>query len=319
MAIADPIGPGPIPLYDPSYPARMRLEKEGAGVSATPLDQRSGYFREAFRRDPAMEVFHFLPLYFSEAGRTEVFMALEALAVTREGIPRAPSSRTQFGLAAVGSVLPSPSQRALLGEFVSVLKAEWEHFFSDYRERKSPDRDEAQSELQGLWDTEFGPALAPLLGGLDLSGGTVFLSPAIGGEGRIFSGVPQNQLDNVLVVSSPKAGEDHRAVIFSMLRETSFPLVRQALGDALESGHERGEAEELAARAAIRAGALVLESFLPREVPAFQAFFLSRAGRTVASAEARRAAFQDAYPLEEAHLKALREVINTTVTDGGEA
>lgn len=316
MATVDPVGPGPLPLYDPAYPTRIRAEKEKAGVSATPLDQRAGHFRDAFRRDPAFEVLHFLPLYFAEAGRTEVFAALETLAVTREGIPRGVPPRTQFGVTAIGAVLSTPGQRAILGDLVSVLRAEWDTFFSDYRRARLPAWDDSRREIQSLWDREFGPALSPLLLGLDLSGGTVFLTPAIGVEGRIFSGIPQNRLDNILVVSSPKVGEDARTAIFSMLREISFPLVRQALGSALEQ--ERGESEALAGRAAIRAGALILGDLLPGRVPAYQMFFLSRAGRTGASTEALSAAFQAAYPISAAQLGGLRETISATVTNGGE-
>jgi hypothetical protein len=216
MAMVDPVGPGPLPLYDPSYPTRIRALKERTGVPATPLDQRAGYFRDAFNRDPAFEVLHFLPLYFGEATRTEVFAALERLAVTGDGIPSDVPTRARFGAAAIGAVLSSPGQRALLGEFVSVLSADWEGFFSDYRREGLPARNEIQAEAQSIWDQEFGPLIGPLLQELNLAGGTVFLSPAIGIEGRIFSGVPQNQQDNILVVSAPTVGDDARAVIFSM-------------------------------------------------------------------------------------------------------
>ena len=215
-------------------------------------------------------------------------------------------------------MLSSPGQRALLGEFVSVLSAEWEGFFSGYRRERLPARDEVQAEAQTIWDREFGPLIGPLLQELDLSGGAVFLSPAIGIEGRIFSGIPQNQQDNVLVVSAPTTGADARTVIFSMLREVSFPLVRQALTSDLEAGQGRGEAEGLAARAAIRAGALILREFLPGQVPAYQTFFLSRAGRTGVPTEGLSEAFQEAYPLEGTSVETLREAIRETVTNGGE-
>jgi hypothetical protein len=318
MAMVDPVGPGPLPLYDPSYPARVRALKERAGVSATPLDQRAGYFRDAFNRDPAFEVLHFLPLYFAEATRTEVSAALETLAVTGEGIPTGVPTRARFGTAAIGAVLSSPGQRALLGEFISVLSAEWEGFLSSYRREGLPARDEVQAEAQTIWDREFGPELGPLLQELDLAGGTVFLSPAIGVEGRIFSGVPQNRQDNILVVSDPTTGADARTVIFSMLREVSFPLVRQALASALEAEQGRGEAERLAARAAIQTGALILQEFLPRQVPAYKTFFLSRAGRTGVPTEGLSGAFQEAYPLEGTSVETLREAIRETVTNGGE-
>jgi hypothetical protein len=124
MALVDPIDPGPVPLYDPDYPNEVGRAKEEAGIDPSVFDRSIGHFREAFRRDPAFELFHFLPLYFPQAGRTEVLEALELLARTAEGLPRAPSARTSFGLAAVGSVLATQRQRQTLGEFVGALSEE---------------------------------------------------------------------------------------------------------------------------------------------------------------------------------------------------
>ena len=107
-------------------------------------------------------------------------------------------------------------------------------------------------------------------------------------------------------------------MIFSMLREVSFPLVRQALAPALEAGQGRGETEAMAAQAAIRAGALILQEFLPDQVPAYQTFFLSRAGRTGVPTEGLSGAFQEAYPLKGTSVETLREAIRETVTNGGE-
>lgn len=318
MATVDPVGPGPNPLYAPTYPPAARGRKEAAGLGQTPLDQRAAYFRNAFRSDPAMEVLHFLPLYFAQAGRVEFFQALEMLADTRDGVPRAPSPRTQFGLSAVGSVLPSSSQRALLGEFVSVLREEWEAFLAEDRRAHMEGWEALRGSAQGLWDGVFGPALSPFLRALHLTGGAVFLTPAIGAEGRIFSGVPRDPSDNVLAVSTPNVTDGARGAVFSMIREFSFPLAREALEPGDESAQDRAETEGLAARAAIRAGALALERLLPEELPAYQQYFLSRAGRPPASADVLGAAFREAYPLDEGQISALREVVDTTITNGGE-
>jgi hypothetical protein len=296
----------------------MRTEKEKAGVFPTPLDEQSGYFREAFRQDSGMEVLHFLPLYFAEASRTELFAALEGLVVTREGIPPARTPRTELGLMAIGSTLPTHAQRLLLGEFLVALRAEWEGFYQTFRRGTVTELDTSGSVLQSLWDRTFSAKLAPFLDGLGLSGGTVALSPAIGDEGRIFSGVAQNSTDNVLVVAPPKAGEDHRVVIFSMLRELSFPLVRRVLGQSEGLEGSRQDEEERAARAAVRSGALILERFLPEELSAYQQFFLSRAGHPSPSQGALGEAFADAYPLESALVQGLREEASKTNTNGGE-
>ena len=317
MALVDPIGPGPNPLYDPGYPNEVRRAKEGLGLSPTPLDDRLAYFREAFQRDPAFEVLHFLPLYFSRAGRTEIFAALKLLAGTGEGISRASSARTSFGVAAVGSVLTTRSQRSILGEFVEALEGEWSSFFESYWQGFSVQRGQVEASLQDAWRRDYLPALAPVLDGMGMSGGIVALVPSIGAEGRIFGGTPQDPADNVLVVSAPAGPEDGLEAVFSMLRELSFPLVRRVMDRTGGVAGNPDEEESLAARAAIRSGALILAMYRPDDLLAYQRFFLSRAGRSSPIGEAMEGAFRDAFPLKAAFEEALREEILTTVKDGG--
>jgi len=317
MALVDPIGPGPNPLYDPGYPNEIRRAKGDASVSPTALDTRLGYFRNAFQRDPAFEVLHFLPLYFPRAGRTEFFVALKVLVGAEEGIPRAPSAHTAFGLAAVGSVLTTRSQRSVLGEFVSALEAEWDGFFGEFWRAGAAPRDEILASLQESWKEAFLPALGPFLDGVGMSGGVVALVPAIGVEGRIFGGSPQISTDNVLVVSAPAGPEQSSEGVFSMLRELSFPLARRVMDRGGRVVGNQGEEESLASRAAIRSGALILERYRPDDLTAFQRFFLSQAGRNAPEGAAVEAVFRETFPLAEGIEQALREEIFTTVTHGG--
>jgi len=163
MALVDPMGPGPNPLYDPGYPSLVRRAKGGVGGPPTGLDTRLRYFREAFRRDPAFEVLHFLPLYFPQAGRPEVFAALKILAGMEEGLPRASSPRTSFGVAAVGSVLTNQDQRIVLGEFVTAMEDEWSGFFQAYWQGGAEQRGQVQAFLRGVWGRDYASALAPFL------------------------------------------------------------------------------------------------------------------------------------------------------------
>lgn len=150
MALVDPQGPGPNPLYDPAYPHEVRRAKELAGVYPTALDREAGRFREAFRRDPALEVLHFLPLYFVGAGRVEIFGTLKLLATQPTGIPRSSSPQTAMGLAAIGSVLVNPEQRVLLGESVSALEAEWESSLGRELCSEASNRDDLLRSVQSL-------------------------------------------------------------------------------------------------------------------------------------------------------------------------
>ncbi|MGD2120523.1 MAG: hypothetical protein PVJ76_02205 [Gemmatimonadota bacterium] len=318
MALVDPVGPGPLPLYDPGYPPQVRRAREAAGVSSTDLSDRVGYFRRAFQQDEAFQVLHFLPLYFPQAGRTEVFSALTILAGTEEGIPGAPSARTAFGLVAVASVLTTPGQRRVLGEFVQALEEEWTAFFRSWNQAGVEARNLTLRSVQASWTREFGPALQPFLQSTGMRGGLAAMSPAIGIEGRIFAGSPENQSDNVLVISTPDGPEDAVEAIYSMLRELSFPIARRAIGRAGGTTGVRSQDESRAGRAAVRAGAFVLETLQPQALAGYQQFFLSRAGRPAVPVAEVRAAFEQSYPLEASLAEALKEEIKSTRTYGGD-
>jgi hypothetical protein len=317
MALVDPIGPGPTPLYDPAYANEVRDAKEQAGEGPSLLDERLAYFRGAFWRDPAFEVLHFLPLYFPQAGRTEVFSTLQLLAGTEEGIPRAPSARASFGMAAVGSVLTTPDQRRVLGEFVQALDEEWSGFFRGWWQGGMAAKDAVLAALRVTWRDEYGPSLSPFLANAGMTGGMVALVPAIGPEGRIFGGSPQNSGDNGLVVLAPTGPEHGLDAVFSMLRELSFPLVRRVMDRAGATAGNKAENETVATRAAIRSGALVLEAYRPEDLSAYQQFFLSQTGRSEPEGAASGAAFEEAFPLEPALVEALHEEILSTKKDGG--
>ena len=318
MALVDPIGPGPVPLYDPGYPARAARAREDLAIRTPPLSGRIGDFRRLFRSDQAFEVLHFLPLYFPGAGRTEAFEALTELARTVSGPPNTISTRTRFGTRAIAAVLQTAPERRILGDFISALETEWSTFYGEYQAAHASEWRQAEAEIQDLWDGVFSAPLGPLLSTLEMEGGTVFLVPALGTEGRVFSGVPADQTDNVLAVTAPRSGESPRAALFAMIRELCFPLSREALqeGSSRETGPGVSEGE--VGSGAVQAGAMILEEVLPEEVDEYQRFFLSRAGRRVPEGEPSAPAFQAMFTLEEGQLTALRDIINRSITDGGE-
>jgi hypothetical protein len=221
-------------------------------------------------------------------------------------------------MAAAGSVLATPEQRRILGEFVQTLQEEWDGFFSAWWQRNAASRADVERALQFTWTEKFEPALAPFLAGSAMTGGMVVIVPAIGSEGRIFAGSPQSATDNVLVIAAPESPESAPYAVFSMLRELSFPLARRALEKAGVPAASRAEAEDLAGRAAVRSGALVLELLLLEEVETYQRFFLARSGPPAVEAATQKIAFEATYPLNAVLLKALQEEILSTLRDGGE-
>jgi hypothetical protein len=66
--------------------------------------------------------------------------------------------------------------------------------------------------------------------------------------------------------------------------------------------------EVLVAMGAIRAGAILLDEYLPHEAEGFKTFFLEQGGSRVPVAGID-GAFQEAFSLDPAYLEALREAI----------
>jgi hypothetical protein len=308
MAIVDPVGPGPNPLYDPGYPSAIQAAKEAAGAVATSLDAGLPTFRNAFRADPGFQVLHFLPLYFPEAGRTEVLSALALLGGAEEGIPQAPSPRTAFGLAAIGSVLTTPSQRRVLGEFVGALEDEWAAFYEAYVRQGADDRTALEAQVNQLWRGGYAVALGPFLSQIGMTGGAVHLVPALGQEGRVFGGSPQVDQDNVLAVSAPSADGDPMVVVFSMLRELAFPTVRSVMRDTGLTGADPASEERLAGIAAIRTAALVIQRYRPEDLDAAHRFFLGGVGAAATEA-ALEGLFQERFSLPQNLFEALRDEV----------
>jgi hypothetical protein len=242
---------------------------------------------------------------------------MKLLVGTREGIPRAPSPNTAFGLAAVGSVLTTQSQRTVLGEFVAALEAEWDLFFGDWWQEGSGSRAQIRDSLRRSWAEDYGPALASILQKMGMSGGVVALVPAIGPEGRIFGGTSENTTDNVLVVSAPTDPERSVEAVYSMLREVSFPMVRRVMEQGGRVVGNQTEEERLASTAAIRSGALILEKYRPNDLMDYQRFFLTQAGRQIPMGEATEGPFREVFPLDGGIEQALREEIFTMATNGG--
>jgi hypothetical protein len=152
---------------------------------------------------------------------------------------------------------------------------------------------------------------------MGMSGGVVALVPAIGGEGRVFGGTSGNPTDNVLVVSAPNDLEHSMEAIYSMLRELSFPVVRSVMERGGRVARDQRGEESLASRAAIRSGALILEKYRPEDLPDYQGFFLTQAGRQVPEGEAPGGPFREVFPIDQEIEQALREEIFTMVTNGG--
>ncbi len=299
LAVVGFRGFGPLPLYDPGYAGRIRRAKDSLGVFPTALDRQAERFRTAFEEDSSFEVLHFVPLYFAAADRAAMLEALRAVARQRSGVPAVADPRTRFGTAAVAAVLQKPEQRRTLGEFADALDREWQQFYGGYWARLGAERGPRVAELQMEWDARFAPPLADYLRAQRLDRGIIFLSPALGADGRIFDGDPADRTDNLVAVRFPASGDAPDLPLYAVVRELCYPAVRQALAGEPASA-SRIAAERRSSDAAVRCGALLLRARAPALVAGYRRAF---AGDTLT------ASFEAAYPLDAALAAALGRLL----------
>ncbi len=299
LAVVGFRGFGPLPLYDPGYGVRIRLAKDSLGVFPTALDRQAERFRTAFEQDSNFEVLHFVPLYFAAADRGAMLEALRAVSRQRTGVPAVADPRTRFGAAAVAAVLRRPEERRMLGAFADALDREWREFYGDYWAKLWAERGARVAELQTEWDARFAAPLADYLRAQRLDRGIIFLSPALGADGRIFEGDPADRTDNLVAVRVPGSGDTSDVPLYAAVRELCYPAVRQALAGEPASA-SRVAAERTSSDAAMRCGTLLLNARAPALLPGYRRAFAS---------DTLTATFEAAYPLDPALASALGRLL----------
>jgi hypothetical protein len=308
-------GVGPLPFHADGYVARLRATKATRGIAPGMLEERAVRLRQALRADPAFEVLHFVPLYFPAADAERLTAALRTIAEGRGATLRG-DPRTAFGAAALDATLPRAAQRQLLAQLADVMDDEWRRFYRDEWQRRARADGERVERLQREWDTRFASALAPYLRAMQMDAGSIFVVPALGYEGRVFGGDPDDRTDNIIVVALPDAGAEmpDDAALLLAVRESCFPLVERVIATATAfSRMDRSLAAGESSRAAVRCGALLLDHVMPASAPAYRALFVraSRPGRDARTQDPTTAeALARAFPLQPTTERALWEELN---------
>lgn len=239
--------------------------------------------RRSVAKDASFEVLHFLPLYLPNGDARLVAGALRAAASGRElpvGNPAA------FATAALRSVLPRDDQRATLAALAGAVE----------RAAASLPDAPAVSALQRRWDAAFAPRLAPYLSAQRLDGGIVLVAEALGPEGRIFAGRPDDATDNIIAVTAASArATTTDATLFAVVRELCFPLVTRLASYDRSSATSRDEQAVRASLAAVRCGERLTARALPELAAEYRRQWLILAGRTPSTDPA---AFQEAFPVD---------------------
>jgi hypothetical protein len=290
----------PLPHYRDGYADSILAAKTAAGVGPTRLDSLAGEFGRAFVGQTAYDAIEFLPLYFLDS--SALFAAVRVWQQAG-GEPRnARTPDAQQATAFLSQLFPATEQRQLVGRWAEVLEEEARVFFRGHWERQFLRLRQTARDVDAEW-RPIAAGLRRILESYDLEGGEAFLVPALGAEGRIVArgaGFPR------VAVQAPAAAAP-RETVYAFIHELLYPmigdLVRQHAAAADPSGPDE---RRLGVYAAVRGGAMLLESAAPALLPEYRRYYLREAGH---DAGGDAPAFEAAFPLPGGLHDALRDML----------
>ena len=250
--------------------ADWRIDSEGAfpfivpaPASRAPTGRDEPLAREV-RSHPDRGVLQFVPLYYPSADRPALAAALRAAARGSA----APTARATFLVSALSSAMPQVARRDLLPRLAAALE----------RAQPTTPTSAQLARWQHQLDSLYLPKLAPWLAMERLDGGRLIVAPAIGAEGRLFAAT-DDRTDNLVAVGSFADDADPDAPLFAFAREVCFPAVSRA-ANAARLGPSVPGAARRASIAAVRCGALLLDSCLSERAARYRGFWIRQAARS---------------------------------------
>ena len=280
-------GPGTIPYYSADFARRVREDRRARGLAVSRLDAEAASLGEALKGDTVFEALHFLPLYFHGDG-AQLIASVRSI-VTGGSVSHSDVDRDDASRGAIAGVIATPTQRAALGRFVNALEEERPSFL--LMRKRDEGSAERLSALTARWEGEFAPALAPYLGAIAVRSGAIIVSPGLGAEGRI---IRDGSAVTIAVGSGPAD-----LPLFAVVRELCFPMVELVAAPAMTS---RLAAIDLANRAAVRCGAMLLDSANAQLADEYRRSYL---GRSITGPRLHRE-FDAQFPLAPALEQSLR-------------
>lgn len=292
--------------FAPGYVERIVALKRQQGVYPTPLDERAAEFGRIFSSDDTYLRLEFLPLFFRSGEALQSGIDLWNRA---GGNPYSAGSPEAAQLIAfLSQLFPRPAERQTVVTWVGLLQEESSAFYHAYWNSNAAQFTATAAAVQREWDA-LAPALKQYLAYIAFQNGELFLTPALGAEGRT---VTQGTAVPRVAVLMPPANRPADA-IWGFIHELLYPIVGDVVREQIAPARIRELGEErLASLSAIRGGAILLQETAPNRVDEYRRFFLEAVGRTAPTSSAELAtAFENAFPLPPELLRGLQQAVAT--------
>ncbi len=285
-----------MPLHNAQYVNHILTVKDELGIR-TKLDKDALDFLGEFHEDDVFQTLHFMPLYFPTATPERMLRALAAVANRKVSDTGIAGMDTRSGIRYAAATFRSGDQRKVLGRFVEALEEEWATFFKDYWETQIRDPG-LQQEMQRRWNRDLAPAVDEFLVEQRMKAGRIFVSPAVGPEGRMLKGNAFQGIENAVAVWLPNA-DDTTTSLYSAVREMCFAAVNGG-------------------SAAVRCGAMVLQQTSPELAQGYQRVYVNAVGGDTSSAGLSES-FAESFVIAGAVQEQLTEELRPAVVEAAEA
>lgn len=297
----------PLPIYDPEEQQRALAAARRASAGPTPLEAIADRLRTEFAGSSSYQQLQFVPLYFDDAA--SLFNAIRLWDQAAGDPQRAGSQQGAEAVALLGAMFETARQRRAVVEFAGALEQEGRTYYAAYWSTRAEQLRPLATAARTQWAT-LQDSLLPLFRYLGVTSGEALLTPALGPEGRTVT----TRTFSRIAVGTPPVGSTPNAaaaeVTFSMLHELMYGLVGEAISEHVAPARVREFGEQvLQTRAAVRAGAMVLERRAPNRVAEYRAYYLRMAGRTGTG----DTAFRNAYALPLELVSGLGEFIDSAL------
>lgn len=259
-----------VPIFRRGWRDETTVLKNQRGI-ITALDTSLTWLRAGLRRNPNLAQGQFIAQYAPTL--LELNRGLQAFTASG-GNPRRAGDQAAI-VGALAQTFATPADRAWLTRFAQGVQDEYDRWFHQWWVEQQRARAGVIAAATATWQGGLRDRLAPFLKETRQSGGEAVLSLPLAGEGRTVLLGPQ---EPSVAVGLPARVEQANEVVFAMIHEQVGTLALQVVADNTTPAEKRmGVADRLAAVAAVRAGALLLEKVAPSLAPGYRAFYLAEA------------------------------------------
>lgn len=267
-----------VPLFKRNYRDNITVARNRDRV-ATALDTNRVRLQARFAQNRTLTNVQFAALYFGtwDEMRSAIDIFLRA-----EGNPRAASdAQSQQLIGFFAQQLPTPADREWLRLFVSSLVDEGRKFHHAWWVARTRERAAVLTRADELWQRTYRPKFQPFLNNSGQASGDMLLSLAIGGEGRT---VAAGKQQNVVTVTFPATTGEAEEAIYVFAHEVVGNIAGTALNDNVTPADRRnGVTDKLQSAAAVRGGAMLLQSIAPELLTGYARFYLREIGQSPTS------------------------------------